>query len=92
MPEFAEGTIVVTISEKKIHELFNNTPEEIKFNGNIEEGDFEIEKHSIKGFYRSSNLGDGTLTFRIVVVKKPWYATIDLIESKLNELIDSVNV
>lgn len=86
MPTFAEGTIELDVPKEKVEQLLANPPEEIEFKGDIDSGEFK--GHGVEGLYKSSSNGNGMLCFRITITKKPFYASIKMIEKELKRFLE----
>ena len=84
MPIFAQGTIDLDVPREKAEAFFTTPPEGIEIKGTLWEGEFK--GHGIEAVYRASEVHD-SLRIHITVTKKPFIATMKMIENKLKEFL-----
>ena len=83
MSTSAEEVIELYVPGSKIEAFLANPPEGVEVTGDVHAG--ELKGYGIEATFHTTVNNNGTLQFRVTIIKKPWYATMGLIESKLKE-------
>lgn len=92
MPAFVEGTIELDVPKKQIDKFLKNPPKGLEIKKN---GEFRlIEGHTIEGIFAVSDTNafsplKGMQHIRITITKKPWFATVGMIEKEIKKFLEN---